>query len=540
MNEIEFAGKTLLLVDDRPENLQLLLGFLEKYDLNIIVAENGEQALERLQYTRPDMILLDIMMPGIDGYEVCRRLKESDEYSEIPIIFMSALEDPVDKVKGLELGAVDYITKPYKVEEVLARIRNQFHIQDLSKQLDATQEALKKPKGEQTEPFHASFLPSEQAGPGEITIKARTVLFVEDEISSRRMLKSFLDPYYYRTIFAQNYDETLQQLKENRPDIILLDVRLPGVDGFEICQRLKRSDDYKNIPVIFITALDDVADTVKGLEVGAVDYITKPYNNEELLGRISTHIKIRRLMQEKEQTNIRLKELDQLKSLFIASMSHEFRTPLNSITGFTGVLRMKLKGKLTAQEEDFFARIDSSSKHLLSLIDDIIDISKIEAGAIEASPEIFILNDVIDEAYGQLKKTIDDKGLEVNISVPPELEVFNDRTRFLQCLLNYLSNAVKFTDTGKVCLLVREMDEQIELVVEDTGVGISEKNFSQLFQPFERLSSSVIHKKPGTGLGLYLTKKLATEVLGGSVAVESQLGVGSKFYLRFSKKLISD
>ena len=126
----------------------------------------------------------------------------------------------------------------------------------------------------------------------------------------------------------------------------------------------------------------------------------------------------------------------------------------------------------------------------------------------------------------------------MNISVPPEIEVFNDGRRVLQCLLNYLSNAVKFTDTGKICLLAREVDEQIEVVVENTGSGIKEDSLSKLFQPFERLSSTVLVKKPGTGLGLYLTKKLATEVLGGSVAVESQPGVGSKFYLKFSRDLL--
>lgn len=533
MDEKEFEGKTLLLVDDRPENLDLLIGFLEKYNLNIIVATSGEQGLERLQHTRPDIILLDIMMPGIDGYEVCRRLKESDELSQIPIILMSALDDPVDKVKGLELGAVDYITKPYKVEEVFARIKNQLYIQDLRKQL----KAAKKPQGEHALGQAERSIRNEGLGLGETDIKSRKVLFVEDAPEDRRLLKDFLDNYYYNIIFAKNGKEAFERLKEVKPDIILLDIRLPDIDGFEVCRRLKKSDDYRNIPVIFITALDETADTVKGFELGAVDYITKPYNSEEVLARISTQIKISRLMQEQEQANIKLRELDQLKSLFIASMSHELRTPLNSIIGFNGILRMALKGKLTDKQEDYMERSHNASTHLLALINDIIDISKIEAGAIKVSPEAFILSDVVDEALGQLQSRIDKKGLEVNISVPPELEVFSDRTRVLQCILNYLSNAVKYTEAGKISLVTRELDEQVEVAVEDTGVGISEDELPKLFQSFERMSSAARLKEKGTGLGLYITKKLATEFLGGSVAVESQLGIGSKFFLRFSKKL---
>ncbi len=533
MNEKEFAGKTLLLVDDRPENLDLLISLLEKYNINIIVATSGEQGLERLQHTRPDIILLDIMMPGIDGYEVCRRLKESDEYSQIPIILMSALDDPVDKVKGLELGAVDYITKPYKVEEVFARIKNQLYILDLKEQLRIAKEPQKEQATEQTE----LSTQNEVLGLGGTEIKARTVLFVEDQPEARHLLENFLNKYYYRLYFAKNCNETFQRLMEIKPDIILLDVRLPGIDGFEVCRRLKESDDYKHIPVIFITALDDSADTVKGLELGAVDYITKPYNNEEVLARISTQIKISRLMQETERANIQLKELDHLKSLFIASMSHEFRTPLNAIIGFNGLLSKELKGKLTANQEEYFERSRNASQHLLLLINDIIDVSKIEAGAIEVYPETFILIDVVKEALSVLQTEIDTKSLEVKISVPPELKVLNDRRRVLQCLLNYLANAVKFTDTGTISLLVRELDDQIEVVVKDTGIGIHEDNLSKLFQYFERLSTVAHVKEMGTGLGLYITKKLATDFLGGSVAVESQLGSGSRFFLRFSKKL---
>ena len=148
--ERKVEKKVLLIVDDRPENLDLLISFLEKYDFNIIVATSGEDAFKRLEYNKPDIIMLDIMMPGIDGFETCRQLKEDDEHKDIPVIFMSAMDDTVNKVKGLELGAVDYISKPFMQEEVLVRIKNHLHIQDLRKKLEDTNSTLERRVAERT------------------------------------------------------------------------------------------------------------------------------------------------------------------------------------------------------------------------------------------------------------------------------------------------------------------------------------------------------------------------------------------------------
>ena len=230
---------------------------------------------------------------------------------------------------------------------------------------------------------------------------------------------------------------------------------------------------------------------------------------------------------------------DRLKSLFIASMSHELRTPLNSIIGFTGLLENGTVGEVTPKQKDFLGRTYQSSKHLLNLINDVIDISKIETGKIEASPELFNLAEVTTEAVDfaglmDLKnETVEFKKIEIH----PGLEVYNDRKRVLQCLLNYTSNAVKYTQSGCISISAKEVGDDIEVVVEDTGIGISEADLPKLFQQFKRLDSSLKTHAGGTGLGLYLTKKLATEVLGGSVRVESQLDVGSKFFLKFPKNL---
>lgn len=228
---------------------------------------------------------------------------------------------------------------------------------------------------------------------------------------------------------------------------------------------------------------------------------------------------------------------DRLKTLFMASMSHELRTPLNSIIGFTGVLLEGMAGKINPRQTDYLGRAHQSSKHLLSLISDIIDISKIESGRVDAFPELFNLRDVVDEAadstYAQELKS---KEIELKVEVPSGLEIYSDRKRVLQCVLNFLSNACKFTESGSITISAQEVEDEVAIVFEDTGIGISEADLPKLFKQFERLDTKYRITKPGTGLGLYLTKKLATEVLGGSVVVESRLGVGSKFILKIPKK----
>ncbi|MEE9200243.1 MAG: ATP-binding protein [Candidatus Brocadiales bacterium] len=235
--------------------------------------------------------------------------------------------------------------------------------------------------------------------------------------------------------------------------------------------------------------------------------------------------------------NVRLKELDQLKSMFIASMSHELRTPLNSIIGFTGVVLQDMVGELNARQKDHLSRAYKSSKHLLSLINDIIDISTVEAGKVEVFIEEFTLDEAVKEAVESVQPQVNEKGLTLEVSIPPGVRLKTDRKRLLQCILNFLSNAVKFTEAGTVSIAAREIDGEVEISVSDTGIGIAREDQPKLFNAFIRLDSPLRTQTPGTGLGLYLTQKLATEVLGGTVAAQSEPGKGSTFTLRLPREL---
>jgi signal transduction histidine kinase len=241
---------------------------------------------------------------------------------------------------------------------------------------------------------------------------------------------------------------------------------------------------------------------------------------------------------ELTEANKKLHELDRLKSMFIASMSHELRTPLNSVIGFSSILLNEWAGPLNPEQKENLSTILKAGKHLLALITDVIDVSKIEAGTIDFQASDFDLYDVLTEVVNLFPQEIKEKGLELK-SEPIHQILYTDRRRLLQCLINLMSNAVKFTEQGSISLEARKIsdNEHIELAVSDTGVGIKEEDLSKLFLSFSRINSSSKRTIPGTGLGLYLTKKLVTEILKGNIAVTSTYGVGSTFTIKIPLKI---
>lgn len=237
-----------------------------------------------------------------------------------------------------------------------------------------------------------------------------------------------------------------------------------------------------------------------------------------------------------ERQLLRAKEIaesaDRIKSMFVASMSHELRTPLNSIIGFTDVVLQGMSGELNERQKDQLGRVYRSAKHLLSLITDVIDISKVEAGYFDVYVETFLIQGVIEEVVHSVHHQAKQKGLEIQVSVVDDLSFTTDRKRFLQCVLNLLSNAVKYTERGRVEISVRFTDSLLEAMVSDTGIGIDPEGLARIFTPFERIDSHLKTITPGTGLGLYLTRKIARDILRGDIEVSSQTGRGSIFTLR--------
>jgi len=234
---------------------------------------------------------------------------------------------------------------------------------------------------------------------------------------------------------------------------------------------------------------------------------------------------------ELSEANNKLKELDHLKSMFIASMSHELRTPLNSIIGFTGLILQGISGKIDDQAKEDLEIVYNSSKHLLNLINDVIDISKIEADKFEVYFQEIRLDDLLAEAVANVTRAAQTKGIKINAELPDGTMIRTDRKRLFQCVLNLLSNAIKYTEKGYISIRTERSDSMLSVIVKDSGIGIKSEDISKLFHSFIRLESPIKENTLGTGLGLYLTKKIMTSVFHGNIKVESKVGEGSTFTL---------
>ena len=251
--------------------------------------------------------------------------------------------------------------------------------------------------------------------------------------------------------------------------------------------------------------------------------------DREVAERKQAEEDVKKYAEQLEQANIHLQEMDSLKSIFLASMSHELRTPLNSIIGYTGLILQGMVGEINEEQREQLATVKRNANHLLNLINDILDISRIEAGKVELSLEEFSLNDAVREVVETLSPAASEKGLELLPEVPQDITLFSDTRRVKQVLVNLVSNAVKFTDQGNVRITARVLeDDNLEIRVIDTGIGIKKEDMYKLFQPFQQMGVSLAMRHKGTGLGLYLTKKLGT-ILGGDISAKSEYGTGSEF-----------
>ncbi len=251
--------------------------------------------------------------------------------------------------------------------------------------------------------------------------------------------------------------------------------------------------------------------------------------DREVTDRKRAEENVKKYAEQLEQANIRLQEIDRLKSVFLASMSHELRTPLNSIIGFTGIILQGMSGEINEEQRKQLTMVKNSANHLLSLINDLLDVSKIEAGKVELSLEEFSLDDVVREVVENFSPAVSEKGLELTKEVPEGVTLSSDRRRVKQVLMNLVSNAVKFTDQGSVKIVTTVPgDGNLEIRVIDTGGGIKQEDMDKLFQPFQQIDVSLTKKHEGTGLGLYLTKRLVT-LLGGDISARSEYGRGSEF-----------
>jgi signal transduction histidine kinase len=444
--EIEPGEIEILIVEDSPTQAERLRRLIQSVRYKARVAANGRLALEAIRERKPHLVLSDIVMPEMDGYELCRSIKSDHALRDIPVILVTSLTDPKDIIKGIECGADNFIRKPYAEDYLLNRIGHMLVNQKLRRNQN---------------------------------MEVGIALYLGDQkhfINAER--QQILD------LLISTYEQAVQvnsELQARERQVIELNMRLAHHAGE--------------------------------------------------LETINREIALK---------NLELAEASRMKSAFIANMSHELRTPLNAIIGFTGALLMKLPGPLTTEQDKQLNTIRNSARHLLSLINDILDVAKIEAGKVTLTMEDVQCQDLIAEVADTLRPLAQQKGLNLEVAVAPQpIVLHTDRRALTQILINLANNAIKFTEKGMVRVSLSQRPDGNSVVTEfsvaDSGAGIREEDQAKLFQAFSQLDSTSTRHAEGAGLGLYLCQNLAN-LIGGSLFFSSDFGHGSTFTLALKSR----
>ncbi len=641
-------GVEILIVEDSPTQAEQLRYLLEINGYPVTSAANGKEALSILLTHKPALIISDILMPEMDGYTLCKEIKSDENLKDIPVILVTSLSSPQDVLKGLECGADNFITKPYEEKYLLSRVNYML--------------------------VNMEFRRDEKLKMGLEIFFAGKKYFITSE--RQQMLNLLLSTY--ETAVQKNLELTKAQ-NELREMNEQLEKKVEGKTAAlkeEIAEHKRAGDTIKRLSRQNELILISAGEGILGLDLQGNHTFVNPaaarmlgYKVEELIGRHShttwhhtradgspypreecsiyaaykdgaVHIKddevfwrkdgtsfpvryastpileegklagavvsfsditerkkmevaikrynegleekIQERTREIEDTNVELqvlnKELDlrrqeaetaklqameasRAKSDFLANMSHELRTPLNAIVGFSDVLQDQLFGNLNEKQMEYVDDILSSGEHLLNLINDILDLSKVESGKMELELGRFPLKDILNISMTMLREKAMKHNINLRLQIEPDadLEIEADERKLKQIMFNLLSNALKFTqdggsvrvtarvtrdegrgttdegrqtrdETASVVLASEESDRPSSVVisVEDTGIGIKPEDMDKLFKEFSQIESAYSKTHEGTGLGLALTKRLV-ELHGGRIWVESEFGKGSRF-----------
>lgn len=404
------------------------------------------------------------------------------------------------------------------------------------------------------------------------------ILVVDDVVENVELLEAYLSSVGYRVEKAYDGEEALRKVQEDPPDLILLDIMMPKLDGYEVCRRLKADEKTLFIPIVMITALKEPEERIQGIIVGADDFLTKPFNKLELMARVRSLLRVKRLHDQVEAYNRlleqrvaertaqlqralqELQELDRLKTEFLSNISHELRTPLTPIKGYLGAILQEALGPLSPGQRKGLLVVRESVERLQQLIDDLLAYVRIEAGRLKVEPRPVSLSELLAKAWEKFLPLAQDKGQTLTFSIPPDLPpALADPEELYRAISHLIENAIKFTPDGGSIRVSASLGgrvsgigepstrgsranahpipdtlhprEFVEISVADTGIGIPAEKLHRIFDRFYQVDGSTTREQGGMGIGLAIVKQIV-EAHGSSIEVESEEGQGSTFRFR--------
>ena len=537
----------ILIVDDRPENLLALEGILEPLGQRLVRANSGEEALRKLLRHDFAVVLLDVQMPGMNGFETAQLIKSRERTRYIPIIFLTAISKEEDYVfRGYQMGAVDYISKPFQPDVLRAKVAVFVDLHLKQKRLAEQEAMLREGERRMTELRHMKELLQSEARFREIVSTAMDAIVIFDQQERVTLFNGAAE----RMFGCAAAKATGQPVGE------FLDGAHSAEALRKICSKAKAarardvSSELNGIPhVASLTGRRDGGESFpieasiscfEGKE--GVHYtlilrdISMRIQQEQELKKQSTILEqtMAELQMANEELSSRQLDLERAmsaRSRFYASMSHELRTPINAVLGYSTLLLENIYGPLNDKQTEGIQRTQRAAKHLLELVNDVLDLSKIEAGKIDLRLQPVAFPALVEELFVTVRPLADKYGSKLSLESDGKgsVTIVSDPRRVRQILLNLLSNAIKFGGAKPICVQVRRTDDGgVMIAVIDHGEGILPEDQERIFQEFVQLGKTQLQE--GTGLGLPISRRLA-ELLHGSLTLESEMGKGSTFRL---------
>lgn len=357
---------------------------------------------------------------------------------------------------------------------------------------------------------------------------APEILIVDDVPANLKVLGEILKAEGYLVRPVPNGTLALQVAERTEPDLILLDIMMPDLNGFEVCKRLKENEKVSDIPVIFISALNDTQDIVKALQCGGVDFITKPFQSEEVIARVKIHLKLRHQSKKLMEQSIELQKLIATKDKFFSILAHDLRGPIG---GFMGITDFLLEDLSADEKNELSIELNHSAHSLFSLLENLLEWARIQQGQIAFNPVDIDLNELVQECLKAQSDSIRKKDIRIDVTIAENQVVFADENMLQSIIRNLLSNAVKFTPkNGNISVSAStNQNGSVVVLIKDSGIGMKSEMVSNLFCLNANNSRPGTEGERSSGLGLHLCKDFV-EKHGGEIWVESEVNIGTSFY----------